>query len=99
MSPRVVFQGRLHPGWRPGFVAYHLSYTCRHECQRKATVKVHGVFPADGSRLDIHVNKGGISRVAPPELAPGLRSLPPILHMPTRMPAQSYSKGARGLSV
>src|ERR1044072_2950256 len=55
--------------------------------------------PDDGSRLDIHVYKGGISRVAPPELAPGLQSLPPILHMPTRMPAQSYSKGARGLSV
>src|ERR671921_318004 len=51
------------------------------------------------SRLDIHVAKGGISRAAPPELAPGLHSLPPILHMPTRMPAQSYSKGARGLSV
>ena len=50
-------------------------------------------------RLDIHIAKGGISRVAPPELAPGLHRLPPILHMPTRMPAQSYSKGARGLSV
>ncbi len=37
--------------------------------------------------------------MAPPELAPELQSLPPILHMPTRMPAQSYSKGARGLSV
>src|SRR3954463_5739484 len=37
-------------------------------------------------RLDIHVNKGGISRMAPPELAPRLHSLPPILHMPARMP-------------
>src|SRR4029078_4380347 len=37
--------------------------------------------------------------MAPPELAPGLQSLPPILHMPTRMPVQSYSQGARGLSV
>src|SRR3954454_1212893 len=36
--------------------------------------------------LDIHVNKGGISRVAPPELAPRLQCLPPILHMPARMP-------------
>src|SRR5690606_37775127 len=36
---------------------------------------------------------------APPRLAPRLQSLPPILHMLTRMPAQSYSKGARGLSV
>src|SRR5579875_3128393 len=42
--------------------------------------------------LDIHIGKGGISRVAPQRLAPLLRSLPPILHMPTRMPVQSYSK-------
>src|ERR1700752_3103558 len=28
--------------------------------------------PDDGTRLDIHIHKGGISRVAPPELAPGL---------------------------
>src|SRR3984893_10918444 len=37
--------------------------------------------------------------LAPPELAPRFQCLPPILHMPPRMPAQSYSKGARGLSV
>src|ERR1700760_3501940 len=55
--------------------------------------------PDDGARLDIHVGKGGISRVAPHELAPALHSLPPILHIPARMPVQSYSKGARGLSV
>src|SRR5262249_41539729 len=41
--------------------------------------------PDDGTRLDIHIHKGGISRVAPPELAPGLQSLPPILHMQRRM--------------
>ena len=33
--------------WRPSFKAYHLSYTSSHECQCKATVKVHGVFPSD----------------------------------------------------
>ena len=53
----------------------------------------------DASRLDIHVFKGGISRMAPLELAPKLQSLPPILHMTTRMPVQSCSKGSRGLSV
>src|SRR6201999_4043365 len=37
--------------------------------------------PDDGSRLDIHDRKGGISRVAPQGLAPKLHSLPPILHM------------------
>src|SRR5476649_2035092 len=53
--------------------------------------------PDNGARLDIHDDKGGISRLAPRELAPALQCLPPILHMPTRMPVQSYSKGARGL--
>ena len=53
----------------------------------------------DGPRLDITRQKGGISRLAPPELAPEFQSLPPILHMSSRMPMQSYSKGARGLSV
>ena len=52
-----------------------------------------------GPRLDISDNKGGISPVAPSQLAPELQSLPPILHMLTLMPLQSCSKGARGLSV
>src|SRR5271155_1087107 len=56
-------------------------------------------FPIPGSRLDARKRKGGISRVAPPELAPGLPSLPPILHIPSLTPLQSCSKGARGLSV
>src|ERR1700704_1549249 len=55
--------------------------------------------PDKGTRLDIHNHKGGISRVAPHELAPALQSLPPILHMQSRMPVQSYSKGSWGLSV
>ena len=37
--------------------------------------------------------------MAPPELAPKLQSLPPILHRNAQSPVQSYSKGARGLSV
>src|SRR4026208_1176178 len=36
---------------------------------------------------------------APPRLAPRLQSLPAILHKHSRIPVQSYSKGARGLSV
>ena len=49
--------------------------------------------------LDIQVIKGGISPLAPPELALLLRSLPPILHINTRMPISDYSKGSQGLSV
>ena len=52
-----------------------------------------------GPRLDASKDKGGISRVAPPRLAPQLQSLPPILHMSSPTPVQSYSKGSRGLSV
>ncbi len=49
--------------------------------------------------LDSRYGKGGISRAAPPELASGLHSLPPILHMPYQEPMRSCSKGSRGLSV
>ena len=59
------------------------------------------LFPAriHGLRLDIQVIKGGISPMAPQELAPLLRGLPPILHINTRMPISDYSKGSQGLSV
>lgn len=50
-------------------------------------------------RLDAREHKGGISRVPPPQLAPRLRRLPPILHIHSLTPLQSCSKGARGLSV
>lgn len=50
-------------------------------------------------RLELRVFQGGISRSAPPRLAPKLQSLPPILHRKTQSSVQSYSKGARGLSV
>ena len=57
------------------------------------------LFRIDGIRLDIQVIKGGISPMTPPELALRLQSLPPILHMNTRIPISDYSKGSQGLSV
>jgi hypothetical protein len=66
------------------------SQTTRHAGSRT------GVHPP---RLDFHEAKGGISRTAPRELAPPLHSLPPILHITSRKPLQSCSKGSRGLSV
>ena len=66
------------------------SQTTRHAGSR---TRVHG------SRLDIKTQKGGISRMAPRQLAPTLHSLPPILHIHPLIPLQSCSKGARGLSV
>ena len=52
-----------------------------------------------GLQLDIQVIKGGISLMTPPPLARRLQSLPPILHMNTRIPISDYSKGSWGLSV
>ena len=37
--------------------------------------------------------------MAPSRLAPGLQSLPPILHRRTQRSVECYSKGSRGLSV
>ena len=45
------------------------------------------------------MNKGGISRVPPPELASKFQRLPPILHMLIQKSLPSCSKGSRGLSV
>jgi hypothetical protein len=50
-------------------------------------------------KLEPQAFQGGISRLAPLELALKLHSLPPILHRNAQSPVQSYSKGARGLSV
>ncbi len=52
-----------------------------------------------GSRLESQNNKGGISRLTPPWLAPRFQCLPPILHILPQDPLSGYSKGARGLSV
>ena len=66
------------------------SQTTRHAGSRS---RLHG------TRLDIREQKGGISRLPPRWLAPPLQRLPPILHIHSLIPLQSYSKGARGLSV
>ena len=55
--------------------------------------------PIAGMRLETREKKGGISRLAPRQLASPLQSLPPILHICSLVPLQSCSKGARGLSV
>src|ERR1700761_9247145 len=54
----------------------------------------HVPDPDNGPRLDVRDNKGGISRLAPPELAPRFHSLPPILHMLSLTPRRSCSKGS-----
>ena len=55
--------------------------------------------PDKGPKLEPQNSKGGISTLAPPQLAPQLHRLPPILHMQPRSSLSSYSKGSWGLSV
>ena len=52
-----------------------------------------------GRRLEIQQSKSGIPPATPPELTPGLPSLPPILYMDYRIPVLSCSKAPWGLSV
>ena len=55
--------------------------------------------PDYGSRLEPQTHQGGISLLAPPYLATGFHSLPPMLHRYIQSSVQSYSKGSWGLSV
>ena len=55
--------------------------------------------PDHGPGLGRRRAEGGIPRSAPPGLAPGLRSLPPILYATGQRPMPSCSEGSRGLSV
>ena len=59
----------------------------------------HGPPPDHGRGLDRRRDEGSIPRSAPPGLAPGLRSLLPILYAPSQRSMSSCSKGSRGLSV
>ena len=49
--------------------------------------------------LEPETEKSGISTAAPPRLAPGFHSLPPILHMTIPSPIPGYSKAPQGLFV
>ena len=57
----------------------------------------HGPLAYPG--LEPETEKSGISTAAPPQLASGVQSLPPILHIPASSPVPSCSKAPRGLFV
>ncbi len=77
----------------------HLRYSLGGDRPSQTTRLTLSLFPIQGTRLDAQYRKGGISRMAPPNLTVRLQSLPPILHIQHRTPKLSCSKGARGLSV
>lgn len=62
-------------------------------CHARSPTRIHG------PRLEPQRHQGGISRMAPRDLATTSHSLPPILHKSRQSPMQSYSKGSWGLSV
>ena len=76
-----------------------LRYSLGGDRPSQTTRLTRSLAPIQGTRLDAQYNKGGISRVAPPNLTVRLQSLPPILHIMDRTPRLGCSKGARGLSV
>ena len=84
---------------RPEPTIARLRYTLGGDRPSQTTHHAGSRTRVHGSRLDIKRAKGGISRMAPHQLAPMLPSLPPILHMARLIPLQSCSKGSRGLSV
>ncbi len=55
--------------------------------------------PPSSTGLEPRTQKSGISRLAPPRLAPEFHSLPPILHIPDPSTMPRYSKAPRGLFV
>ena len=76
-----------------------LRYTLGGDRPSQTTHLTLSLGPDSRREVRISTIKGGISRMAPRELAPPLQSLPPILHMTCQDPISGYSKGARGLSV
>ncbi len=84
---------------RPEPTFARLRYTLGGDRPSQTTHHAGSRTPVGGSRLDTREQKGGISRLAPAYLAAHVHSLPPILHIHPLVPLQSYSKGARGLSV
>ena len=76
-----------------------LRYSLGGDRPSQTTHHTLSLTPIQGPRLEPRVVQGGISRMAPRQLALPLQSLPPILHKTTQSPVQSCSKGSRGLSV
>ncbi len=77
----------------------HLRYLSGGDRPSQTAHQALSPHPIQGGGLVPRYTKGGISLAAPPELAPRLHSLPPILHMVHQDTTPGCSKGPRGLSV
>ena len=63
----------------------------------RPTQTAHLPMSSGDPELVIRHKKGGVSLLPPPELAPGLRRLPPTLHIKYRMTTTGCSKALWGL--
>ena len=81
----------------PTFVLLRYSLGGDRPSQTTQLARSHALI--QGTWLELKLDKGGISPVAPRVLAHPAQRLPPILHIPSLNTILAYSKGSRGLSV
>ena len=84
---------------RPERTFARLRYDLGGDRPSQTTRLARSPRPVSGRGLGRRHGEGGIPRAAPPGLAPGVRSLPPILYTPYQRPMPGCSEGSRGLSV
>ena len=84
---------------RPEPTFARLRYSLGGDRPSQTTRLARSPRPVSGRGLGRRHGEGGIPRAAPPGLAPGVRSLPPILYTPYQRPMPGCSEGSRGLSV
>jgi hypothetical protein len=97
-APLCLYTLRLVSNQPEGTFA-RLRYALGGDRPSQTTRQTMSLTRIHGCRLECQNNQGGISPLAPPNLAARLRSLPPILHKRSRHSLSSCSKGSRGLSV
>ena len=97
-APLYVYALRAITGRTEGTIA-RLRYSFGGDRPSQTTRLPRSPGRIHSPGLESQHYKGGISPVAPRQLALPLHSLPPMLHMRCQDPMAGYSKGARGLFV
>jgi hypothetical protein len=97
-APLCLYTRRMITNHAEGTIE-SLRYNLGGDRPSQTTRLTRSLPPIQAKRLEFKQNKGGISLVTPPRLAPRLQSLPPMLHMFCPNPMLGYSKASRGLSV
>ena len=98
----MVFQGRLLPHWREGFIASHLSYTFLLPDQYQVAVKLHGVFlscrgsPASSRAPQFHrALRRDTGQVVTPFMQVGIYPTRDFATLGTLLPPQFVTEAGR----